>query len=209
MHSRQLPDRLIHSVATLPPDMNRKSVIALLGSEKMLPEDLAVLGWLAARIRAQRGQHAYVTLLSAANPFKALVELLLDGEFPPSPWSGNRLVRPITSRAELHSIGLAFGNCLGNSYWLAQAVLKILNGTTYFYEWRGEQPALLSFVRLQDLGWFLHEIEGVEHQPIRHSTREQIVWACSHALHMCPFAKPSDSDWNDAGFGELILGSST
>jgi hypothetical protein len=186
--------------------MNRKSLIALLSSEKMMPDDLAVLRWTAARIRTQRGEHVYNRLLSTANPFKALVEVLLDADFPPPPCAGNRLLRPITSRAELHGIGLAFRNCLGDPYWLAQAVLKILNGTTYFYEWRGGQPALLSFVRIQDLGWFLHEIEGVEHQPIQHSTREQIVQACSHAPHMCPFAKSSDSDWTDGGFSDLALG---
>jgi hypothetical protein len=36
---------------------------------------------------------------------------------------------------------------------VGRAMLKVINGTRYSYEWRGDQPALLSFVRVQNVGW--------------------------------------------------------
>ena len=53
-------------------------------------------------------------------------------------------------------------NCLETPTWLTRSVLKVLNGTDYFYEWRGDRAAVLRFVRVQDVGWYLEQIEGVD-----------------------------------------------
>src|SRR3954453_6630326 len=84
----------------------------------------------------------------------------LDGEFPPPPWPGTNLLRPITSRAQLQRIGAELRNCLETPTWLTRSVLKVLNGTDYFYERRGDPAAVLRFVRVQDVGWYLEQIEG-------------------------------------------------
>ena len=51
-------------------------------------------------------------------------------------------------------------------------MLKVLNGTDYFYEWGGEQRALLQFVRLQDIGWYLEQIESVDGEDISEMSSE-------------------------------------
>ena len=53
----------------------------------------------------------------------AVVQLLTDGEFPPPPWPGTNLLRPITSRAQLHRIGAELRNCLEAPTWLTRSVL--------------------------------------------------------------------------------------
>ena len=55
MHSPQLPDSLIHALATLPPAMNTKRLISLLSTGKIAPGDLAAFGWTAARIGEVQG----------------------------------------------------------------------------------------------------------------------------------------------------------
>jgi hypothetical protein len=64
-------------------------------------------------------------------------------------------------------------------------VLKVLNGTDYFYEWRGEQRALLQFVRLLDVGWYLEQIAGFDGEGVSATTQKQIVETCSGAPAMC------------------------
>jgi hypothetical protein len=117
----------------------------------------------------------------------ALVQVPLEAAFPAPPWPGTDLLKPVTSRAALHRIGIELKNCLETPSWLARSVLKVLNGTDYFYEWRGEQRALLQFVRLLDVGWYLEQIEGIEGEGVSETTQQQIIDTCSGSPVMCAY----------------------
>ena len=162
VHSTEIPDELIHAFATLPAGMASKRTIGLVMRGQLSAGDLATFGWTVSRIRQLRDRAAYESVLRSTDPMNAVVQLLTDGEFPPPPWPGTNLLRPITSRAQLQRIGAELRNCLETPAWLTRSVLKVLNGTDYFYEWRGDPAAVLRFVRVQDVGWYLEQIEGVD-----------------------------------------------
>ena len=65
-------------------------------------------------------------------------------------------------------------------------MLKVLNGTDYFYEWRGDRAAVLRFVRVQDVGSFLEQIEGFNGEGVSwEKTQQQVTDACSRSPVMC------------------------
>src|SRR3954451_316558 len=113
------------------------------------------------------------------DPMNAVVQLLTDGEFPPPPWPGTDLLKPITSRAQLQRTGAELRNCLEAPTWLIRSVLKVLNGTDYFYEWGGDHAAVLRFVRVQDVGWYLEQIVEVDGGAVSEKTQHQLSDACS------------------------------
>src|SRR4051794_6228908 len=99
--------------------------------------------------------------------------------------SSHPLPGPAPTRAQLHRIGAALRNCLETPAWLTRSVLKVLNGTDYFYEWRGDRGAVLRFVRVQDVGWYLEQIEGVDGGGVSEKTQQQVTQACSRSPVMC------------------------
>src|SRR4051795_7928410 len=158
VHSTEIGDELIHAFATLPAGMASKRTFGLVMRGQLSAGDLATFGWTVSRIRQLRDREAYESVLTSTDPMNAVVQLLTDGEFPPAPWPGTVLLKPITSRAQLHRIGAELRNCLETPAWLTRSVLKVLNGTDYFYERRGDPAAVLRFVRVQDVGWYLEQI---------------------------------------------------
>jgi hypothetical protein len=151
VHSTEIPDELIHAFATLPAGMASKRTIGLVMRGQLSAGDLATFGWTVSRIRQLRDRAVYENVLTSTDPMNAVVQLLTHGEFPPPPWPGTNLLKPITSRAQLQRIGAELRNCLETRAWLTRSVLKVLNGTDYFYEWRGGPAAVLRFVRVQSV----------------------------------------------------------
>ena len=84
-------------------------------------------------------------------------------------------------------------------------MLKVLNGTDYFYEWRGEPAAVLRFVRVQDVGWYLEQIEGVDGEGVSEKTQQQVTEACSRSPVMCA----CEPNGFDSAFHEKILSAVT
>jgi hypothetical protein len=201
MHSAQLSDELIRAFATLPTGMASKRAIGLVMRGHISPGDLATFGWTLSRIRQLKDHEAYERVLTSTDPLTAVVQLLLGAAFPAPPWPGTDLLKPVTSRAALHRIGTELKNCLETPQWLARSVLKVLNGTDYFYEWRGEQRALLQFVRLLDVGWYLEQIEGSEREDVSETTQKQIVETCSGSPIMCA----CDPTGFESAFREKLL----
>jgi hypothetical protein len=178
-----------------------------LSTGKIAPGDLAAFGWTAARIGQEKGTEVYRSLISAKKPIDALVDVLVGAEFPEPPFPGTELLHPVTSRAHLERIGDEFNNCLKHRYWASRAILKVINGARYFYEWRGDQPALLSFVRLQNVGWFLDEVEGANDIPVSEYTRREIIRAFTGAVDLCPFQADKFYGWDqDSAFVESVIG---
>jgi hypothetical protein len=202
MHSAQLSDELIRAFATLPTGMASKRAIGLVMRGHISPGDLATFGWTLSRIKQLKDQEAYERVLASTDPLTAVVQLLLEAAFPAPPWPGTDLLKPVTTRAALHRIGVELKNCLETPQWLARSVLKALNGTDYFYEWRGEQRALLQFVRLLDVGWYLEQIEGFDGRGVSETTQKQIIETCSGAPVMCA-CEPTGFD---SAFREKLLG---
>jgi hypothetical protein len=208
MHSPQLHDSLIHALATLPPAMNTKRLISLLSTGKIAPGDLAAFAWTAARIGQEKGPEVYRALISAKKPIDALVDVLVGAEFPQPPFAGTELLHPVTSRAHLQRIGDDFNNCLKHRYWASRAILKVINGARYFYEWRGDEPALLSFLQVQNVGWFLDEVEGANQDVVSEETRRDIMRAFAGAADLCPFQADKFFGWDqDSAFVESVIGS--
>jgi len=185
VHSTDIGDELIHAFATLPAGMASKRTIGLVMRDQLSAGDLATFGWTVSRIRQLRDRAAYESVLRSTDPINAVVQLLTNGEFPPAPWPGTDLLKPITSRAQLHRIGAQLRNCLEAPAWLTRSVLKVLNGTDYFYEWRGDRAAVLRFVRVQDVGWYLEQIEGVDGGGVSEKTQQQVTDACSRSPVIC------------------------
>ena len=205
VHSTEIADELIHAFATLPAGMASKRTIGLVMRGQLSAGDLATFGWTVSRIRQLRDRAAYESVLRSTDPMNAVVQLLTDGEFPPPPWPGTNLLRPITSRAQLHRIGAELRNCLETPAWLTRSVLKVLNGTDYFYEWRGDPAAVLRFVRVQDVGWYLEQIEGVDGEAVSEKTQQQVTEACSRSPVMCA----CEPNGFDSAFLEKVLSAVT
>ena len=205
VHSTEIPDELIHAFATLPAGMASKRTIGLVMRGQLSAGDLATFGWTVSRIRQLRDREAYESVLTSTDPMNAVVQLLTDGEFPPPPWPGTNLLRPITSRAQLQRIGAELRNCLETPAWLTRSVLKVLNGTDYFYEWRGDRAAVLRFVRVQDVGWYLEQIEGVDGGGVSEKTQQQVTEACSRSPVMCA----CEPNGFDSAFLEKVLSAVT
>ena len=89
--------------------------------------------------------------------------------------------------------------------WLTRSVLKVLNGADYFYEWRGDPAALLRFVRVQDVGWYLEQIEGVDGESVSEKTQQQVTDACSRSPVMCA----CEPNGFDSAFVERVLSAVT
>ena len=168
-------------------------------------ESATTFGWTMSRIRQLRDRAAYESVLRSTDPMNAVLQLLTDGEFPPPPWPGTNLLRPITSRAQLQRIGAELRNCLETPAWLTRSVLKVLNGTDYFYEWRGDPAAVLRFVRVQDVGWYLEQIEGVDGEAVSEKTQQQVTEACSRSPVMCA----CEPNGFDSAFLEKVLSAVT
>ena len=185
--------------------MASKRAIGLVVRGHISPGDLATFGWTLSRIRQLKDQEAYERVLTSAEPLTAVVQLLLEAAFPSPPWLGKDLLKPVTSKARLHRIGTELKNCLETPQWLARSVLKVLNGTDYFYEWRGEQRALLQFVRLLDVGWYLEQIEGLDGEGVSEATQTQILATCSRCPVMCAY-EPTGFE---SAFREKLLSAMT
>src|SRR5215212_1872539 len=147
VHSTEIPDELIHAFATLPAAMASKRTIGLVMGGQLSAGDLATFGWTMSRISQLRDREAYENVLTSTDPMNAVVQLLTNGEFPPPPWPGTNLLKPITSRARLPRTAAELRTCRETPAWLTRSVLKVPDGTHYFYEWRGDPAAVRRFVR--------------------------------------------------------------
>src|SRR4051794_25732254 len=85
--------------------MASKRTVHLVMRGQLSAGDLATFGWTMSRIGQLRDREAYESVLTSTDPMNAVVQLLTNGEFPPAPWPGTDLLKPITSRAQLQRIG--------------------------------------------------------------------------------------------------------
>jgi hypothetical protein len=191
-HSSHLSDEIILGVSLLPSGLKAQAVLDLFKEGKLGIEAVGFFTWTLARIDALKGSHVAQEILAAAKPLEALWEALADFPFPAPPWPGKDLLRPVTSRADLERIGSEFENCLSTSPQSRGAVQGVINGVTYFYEWRGQEHAVLEFCRVGSVGWFLREVRGPKNQFVSDQTRSEIRCLLSEAPTLCAVW---DCDW--------------
>ena len=79
--------------------------------------------------------------------------------FPPPPWEGNDLIKPIRSLEQLKEVRNKFNNCL------MRYIYKIVFGYSYLYVCES-MPAVIEMVKDVGLGWEIGSIKG-PYQPSR------------------------------------------
>ena len=181
--SATLSNALILAVAVLPPELRLKRVLRELDGRRG-PEEAAFFAWSLGRLAALQGGDAAAAILAAPRPMQALAKARESFPFPAPPWAGDERLRPVTTPRRLMEIAKAFDNCL--LHFPDCSIGEVRTGAKYFYEWRGEEPALLEFTACPPLGWRLAEAKGPKNAPLSARSRAAIL----AALALCPAFAP-------------------
>lgn len=182
--SSALSDDLVLAAAALPKRLRSKRVLKELAGKNSAPEEAAFFAWAMARLEALNGPGTAAAMLAAAEPMKAMEKVGEALPFPAPPWPGRGLLTPVTSPDRLTQIAKAFENCL--SHYTATAIIEVRIGLKCFYEWRGDEPALLEFRSWPPLGWRMAEAKGARNAALSERTRAGIL----SALAQCPAFAP-------------------
>ena len=194
-HQKLIPDETIVGLSLIPPRIEIKTVINMLKKGDIVPETLSFLVGTLAWFDAKQPDVAE-KVAGSERPVAALWEALQSLPFPSPPWPESRPLIPVVSRTRLLAIATDFQNCLSKSNPDNQlnAVMSVINGNRYFYELRDE-PALLEFVRIGPLGWYLRQISGPRNETVSDETRDHVlaylatqasfrgVWGCLWSGH--------------------------
>jgi hypothetical protein len=92
-------------------------------------------------------------------------------------------LRPIRSGPDLHESGSRYENSL-DRYDGVGEVLRVLNGTKYFYEWSGSEGAIVELVRFNTIGWYAYA-RARRNDDVSHSTRRELTREFSLAPNIC------------------------
>lgn len=97
--------------------------------------------------------------------------------FPPAPWAGTEVLRPLTSYDDLADAAREFKNCI-RTYLLA-----ILRGDAFFYSYKpgGRPAAVVEVKKTPGLGWVVHEALGPDNERIGGVDRGKIIGAFAEA----------------------------
>jgi hypothetical protein len=185
-HSSDLPDELILGVSSIPAGLDMKPVLDLFRSGKIGFESVGFFTWTLTRLGALQGPQVVRAILSASKPMGMMWEVLQDFPFPDPPWPGDDLLRPVASRGDLQRVAADFKNCITTDHHQREAVLRVLNGGRYFYEWCGVKPALLEFARIGSVGWYLVQAKGRRNRDVPDQERDEILRRLSVAPSFCP-----------------------
>lgn len=185
-HTSDLSDDLILGVAAIPVGLNVKPVLDLYKGGRIGFESIGFFTWAIARLAMLKGSRIAQSILSAPEPMKMMWEALQDFPFPEPPWPGDDHLRPITTRPDLQRVAAEFKNCLTTDRRQREAVLRVLNGGRYFYEWRGSEPALLEFCRIGPVGWYLVQARCRRNRNVPDHGRDEILRRLSVVSSFCP-----------------------
>lgn len=184
-HVRDLPDTMILAVAELPPRLCTKALIAALRTFDDVEKGLPFFAWTIERLEALVGVDLTDAVRRSRQPLALLRRMHQKLPFPPPPWPGNTLLVPLTSRDQLRAAGARLRNCLRDADTLCGAVREVVRGDIYHYEWRGDEPSLLSFRRVEPLGWALEEAKGMDNAPLSQRTRAEISGRLAGVDNVC------------------------
>jgi hypothetical protein len=185
MHTGDPSDVLIETLAVLPDRVSWRSLSAALPIRDDYPEDLALLMWTLERAHQILPKSNVWSVLKEKKPLSAFLTLMAQQTFPTPPWAGTPRLRPIRSGPELHDVGSRYENCL-NRYDGVGEVLRVLNGTKYFYEWSGSERAIVELVRFNSIGWYASDVRARRNDDVSHFTRRELTREFSLAPNICP-----------------------
>ncbi|MEO8926705.1 MAG: hypothetical protein ABI306_06025 [Caulobacteraceae bacterium] len=189
LHAKSPTDELIIGLAGLPRDQGCANVtIKLFLKSAFGAQKLGAFAWGLARIGRLYGEKAVDEIVHAADPWAAMWDALYIHDFPAPPWPAIRRLAPVPSHADFLDAAVRFNNCLTNGEIARRALRQIVNGHAYFYEWLGEEAALLKFQKAGALGWYLCEANGVRNAWLSESTRAEIARSIDGLDCVCPIS---------------------
>jgi hypothetical protein len=207
MHSKHPSDTIIVTLERLPKTIGWKTLRALYPLFDDVPEDLALFLWNIERAELLWPQFDKMKILRSPKPIAAFRRFLETLDFPEPPWRGTDILRPIRSGTELAAVAVKFANCLADRYDNFE-LYSILNNTSYFYEWHGNENALIELIRFNAVGWFARTALGIANQSLSQRTLSDIVaefeevdCICALRLTMRSPIYPSSWFWNEIARG--------
>lgn len=186
-HMQALDHETITMLASVPRDDLNAVIIQHLIDRSVEPSKIPAMLWMIGRLKTVIGGDVVdETVLSSGNPVLAVHQKISGLSFPISPWPEMGLLKPVTSAAHLRAIGHEHNNCLTDFHRLWDAVLSVLSRHCYFYEWRGEQPALIMFNQFAGLGWVITEAYSKNSRRLAPKTRAEIGDLIFANPNICP-----------------------
>jgi hypothetical protein len=202
-HSRELRDDVVLGLAKLPPGLPERFVLDMVRGRRVAADVFGLFAWTVRRLGELAGAETAEAILAAPNPVFAMWRAIEDLPFPAPPWPGDDRLRPIVSNAELRVVAKEFQNCLTDPRQQHLAVMAVLNGSRFYYEWQGDGGALLQCGRIGPVGWYVEEGKGRKNRDVPLATREDILRRLSQVPPFCPVWS---SDWFEIqGFCEEVL----
>jgi hypothetical protein len=184
MHLEHPTDAWIETLASLPDAIGTSAFEALTRCCTIAPEDLALVSWTIARLEQTHASHDLSQILRANKPVEALMDILMRQPFPSPPWQGTLRLQPIASSMRFFELAIRYRNCLQRPNG-SKEVLKVLSGIQYFYEWRGQEPAVIDLVRLPGVGWYVNNAIGPGNHLLSFHGRAEIAHDFSAASIIC------------------------
>jgi len=197
-HAQELPDELIRGLSTLPLSLHTKPVLEILKRGYVTDESLYFFAGTLERLKALSPQ-VVEAILADPKPLEAMWHALQDLPFPGPPWPDDEHLMAVTSRSRLLEIAREFQNCLWNTDSQLDAVMSVINGNRFFYEVR-EEPALLEFIRIGSLGWYLRDFCGPRNKAVSERTREKVLHSLTQRPSFCAAWEPRWHARYDANF---------
>jgi len=162
-HNRDLTEAQIGMLARLRPEYATPQILDLLLLPFMQPAEVELLCWLLDRLRADLGEDYIQLVLASKRPVEVIRRTFGETQFPPARWAGTSLLRPVTSQMRLRELAALFRNCLTDESLLWEATSGVLQGGKYFYEWLGNEPALIMTRPIVGIGWVVVECPSSDH----------------------------------------------
>lgn len=179
MHTKNPSNELI-TCAALAPRGLRNEAFAVLGNKRKIdPRELHCIGWTLERLEQQRGPDVVRKILNASSITDVLCDAIVDLPFPSPPWPETEKLRAISSSTFLKQTGLRFNNCLAITHIRRAAALQILTGFQYYYLWEADTPAILKFIRVLDVGWYLEDCLGPNNVDLPEKQKREMFDALS------------------------------
>ena len=183
-HMSRIDERQIRMIEALGPKFARPNIIAILHGRS----DAHAVG-AALQCFLDHGLISESELMLRLRRVRKLGELsmLIDRiyctiEFPEPPISASSGCRAICSADELACVSRRFRNCL-RTY-----IPDVIRGEMYFYEWSGDEPAVIRLTAERPFGWLVGEIWGIQNRNVSRHCREEI---CDHFKQAGAHCRPN------------------
>ncbi|MGB0921372.1 MAG: hypothetical protein ACPG1C_08630 [Alphaproteobacteria bacterium] len=210
-HRSSLSERDIAILAVLPDQLCTCQIFGLIDNEvnaaaiaeisKLAMQANPTISW--GKIRQALGKCDDIKSV-----FDVIEELAVRGlRFPAPPFTGISQAVPLDDPRKLMNAGLTYRNCLRGATAL---LIEVCMGETYFYEWHGEEQAILQLGYHPVWGWQISEVKKSGNESVSRCTLREIaeefgisplqtgyIWTRLEALTTLKSGADLDTeDWN-------------